>query len=141
MTYTDKWIQSSSLQKSIRRSNTQAAYSAVDWFLANGESAYLLRRLEVIAIEDIGIGSVDVVLGYLASATADRKKRLYDIVQELSDAPKDRNACNFSLVAEYSIGLSKEREQYKLLSDAALVELMVDPAASIYDRTLAAWVL
>jgi hypothetical protein len=56
----DPWIVSSLLQKSIRRGETEIARcAALTLFKHRGSSVW--RRLMVIAFEDVGIGSLDVV--------------------------------------------------------------------------------
>ena len=56
----DPWVVSSLLQKSIRRGETEIARcAALTLFKHRGSSVW--RRLMVIAFEDVGIGSLDVV--------------------------------------------------------------------------------
>jgi hypothetical protein len=95
----DPWIVSSLLQKSIRRGETEIARcSALTLFKHRGSSIW--RRLIVIAIEDVGIGSLDVVTTTVAAAgdSAWRKNHGGDLKLAvylaglLAEAPKDRSA-------------------------------------------------
>jgi hypothetical protein len=63
----DPWVISSLLQKSIRRGETEIARrAALTLFKHRGSSVW--RRLMVIAFEDVGIGSLDVVTTTVAAA-------------------------------------------------------------------------
>ena len=95
----DPWVVSSLLQKSIRRSETDIAQrAALTFFQLKGTATW--RRLMVIAFEDIGIGSLDVVTTTVAAAgdSAWRKNHGGDLrlatylVGLLAEAPKDRSA-------------------------------------------------
>jgi hypothetical protein len=69
----DQWVVKSLLQKSIRRGEIDIAQRAALTFLAQNGSA-IWRRFIVIAVEDVGAGSVDVVAKTIA-ASADGKWR------------------------------------------------------------------
>ena len=95
----DPWVVSSLLQKSIRRGETEIARcAALTLFKHRGSSVW--RRLMVIAFEDVGIGSLDVVTTTVAAAgdSAWRKDQGGDLrlavhlVGLLAEAPKDRSA-------------------------------------------------
>jgi hypothetical protein len=95
----DPWMVSSLLQKSIRRGETEIARcAALTLFKHRGSSVW--RRLMVIAFEDVGIGSLDVVTTTVAAAgdSAWRKNHGGDLKLAvylaglLAEAPKDRSA-------------------------------------------------
>jgi hypothetical protein len=95
----DPWIVSSLLQKSICRGETEIARcAALTLFKHRGSSVW--RRLLVIAFEDVGIGSLDVVTTTVAAAgdSAWRKNHGGDLKLAvylaglLAEAPKDRSA-------------------------------------------------
>jgi hypothetical protein len=95
----DPWVVSSLLQKSIRRGETEIAWCAA-LTLFNHRGSSLWRRLMVIAFEDVGIGSLDVVTMTVAAAgdSAWRKNHGGDfklavyLAGLLAEAPKDRSA-------------------------------------------------
>ena len=64
----DQWVVKSLLQKSIRRGEVEIAQRAALTFLAQKSSA-IWRRFIVIAFEDIGAGSADVVAMTVAAST------------------------------------------------------------------------
>jgi hypothetical protein len=64
----DQWVVKSLLQKSIRRGEVEIAQRAALTFLAQKGSS-LWRRLMIIAFEDIGAGSADLVAMTVASST------------------------------------------------------------------------
>jgi hypothetical protein len=95
----DPWVVSSLLQKSIRRGETEIARRAALTFVKlRGASVW--RRLTVIAFEDVGIGSLEVVTTTVAvsSDSAWRKNHGGDLKLAvylaglLAEAPKDRSA-------------------------------------------------
>jgi hypothetical protein len=95
----DPWIVSSLLQKSIRRGETEIARCAALTLFKHGGSS-VWRRLMVIAFEDVGIGSLDVVTTTVAAAgdSAWRKNHGGDLKLAvylaglLAEALKDRSA-------------------------------------------------
>jgi len=64
----DQWVIKSLLQKSIRRGEVDIAQRAALTFLAQKGSA-IWRRFIIIAFEDIGVGSVEVVAMTVAAST------------------------------------------------------------------------
>ena len=56
----DRWIASSLLQKSIRRSDTQLALRAA-FRLSDFDRSYAWRRLLIIAFEDVGAAEPDAL--------------------------------------------------------------------------------
>jgi hypothetical protein len=93
----DQWVVKSLLQKSIRRGEVDIAQRAALTFLAQKGSA-IWRRFIVIAFEDIGAGSVDVVAQTVAASTDTswRKQSGGDdvvashLARLLAEAPKSR---------------------------------------------------
>ena len=59
--YLDRWLATSLLQKSIRRDEPEYAWQATSYLLENHPS-YFWRRLPIIAMEDIGIGDLDLTM-------------------------------------------------------------------------------
>jgi hypothetical protein len=95
----DPWIVSGVLQKSIRRGETELVQRAALTLLTLKASA-LWRRLMVIASEDIGAGSEDLLAVTVAAATdgdwrqsvgGDERVAMF-LARRLAEAPKDRSA-------------------------------------------------
>lgn len=63
----DRWLHASCLQKAIRRNLPELAISSAR-FLWDWNPRYLVRRLGVIAFEDIGLANLDLVERYLRTA-------------------------------------------------------------------------
>jgi replication-associated recombination protein RarA len=95
----DQWVIKSLLQKSIRRGEVEIAQRAALTFLSQKGSA-IWRRFMIIAFEDVGAGSVDVVAQTVAASTDSnwRKQSGGDSVvasrlaRLLAEAPKSRSA-------------------------------------------------
>jgi len=95
----DPWVISSLLQKSIRRGETDVAQrSALSFFELKGSAIW--RRLMVIAFEDIGIGSVEVLIMTVATASDSNWRKSHGgdprlalhLATGLAEAAKDRSA-------------------------------------------------
>ena len=93
----DPWQASSLLQKAIRRGEYDIALQAAYRFHALRGSA-IWRRLLIVAVEDIGIASIDAIT--FAALSCDAKWRggsdkslavIASVVRCLTDAPKDRS--------------------------------------------------
>ena len=134
----DKWLASSCLQKSIRRGYTDTALRMGEWFLTN-DKAYILRRMEVILSEDIGIGNPALVYRYLAATGKAREASLLELIRESCESPKDRNAAELSQAIENHSSFEIYRQQYGTFDDHALISIIYDDALSIYQRAIAAW--
>ncbi len=93
----DPWQASSLLQKAIRRGEYDIALQAAYRFHALRGNA-IWRRLLIIAVEDIGIASIDAII--FAALACDAKWRggsgkslsvIASVVRCLTDAPKERS--------------------------------------------------
>ncbi|AXI42082.1 hypothetical protein C1J02_09125 [Sulfitobacter sp. SK011] len=112
----DRWLASSLLQKSIRRDKPDLAWLAASYLLEN-YPAYFWRRLPIIALEDIGVGDLDVTMmailagsntrlrvelgGCLLAATA--------LIELMCAATKDRSTDDLFDVVSRSPNLREER--------------------------------
>jgi replication-associated recombination protein RarA len=85
----DRWVASSLLQKSIRRSETQLALRAA--FRLNAfDRSYTWRRLLIIAFEDVGAAEPNAVIETVAIATTPKwRARRGELVSQpaLPDIP------------------------------------------------------
>lgn len=85
-----RWLLLSCLQKSIRRGRTDFALAAARHLHAT-EPRNLLRRLQIIGIEDIGCGDLPLVHRGLTTEGTD-PATLLDLVTAMCGAVKDRSA-------------------------------------------------
>ena len=103
----DKWQLISNLHKAVRRGYTEiAVQSALS--LLEVDADYLLRRLPVIALEDVSFGNLRICALILACAG---KRRLLEkvgmqhaialLIAELAGSPKSRTACDLLSLTEY----------------------------------------
>lgn len=94
----DPWAASSLLQKAIRRSEAELAVAAARVFYFHRGKA-IWRRFLTIALEDVGIGSPNLVgevagLAYdidLRSILGSDVELIDDLCRKLAEAPKDRS--------------------------------------------------
>lgn len=95
----DKWILSSAMQKSIRRGNEAVAVS-IALRLQALDSRYLRRRLPVIALEDVGLGSIETCIEVITVCSSSRywtgnaTQSISYMVAAMARAIKSRAACD-----------------------------------------------
>jgi hypothetical protein len=142
----DQWVVKSLLQKSIRRGEVEIAQRAALTFLAQRGSA-IWRRFIVIAFEDVGAGSADVVAMTVAASTdaSWRKKSGGDAVvashlaRLLAEAPKSRSAEHLITSSDQHPSLEQERRVVSTSSIADNLADVADKSNSLTHRALAAW--
>lgn len=108
------WNTLSNLQKAIRRRDQdQAMISAI--LLFNTDRIKFLRRMSVIALEDIGFGNIKLVSKILDYADSHKKIRgptahteelseCLALVAELAQSVKDRSPCQLAVAAKGCAG-------------------------------------
>jgi hypothetical protein len=142
----DQWIVKSLLQKSIRRGEVEIAQRAALTFLAQKGSA-LWRRLMIIAFEDIGVGSADVVSMTVAASTdASWRKQsggeavvAAHLARLLAEAPKNRSAEHLITSSDQHPSLEEERLFVSASSIADNLTAVADKSNGLMHRALAAW--
>ena len=110
------WIAQSLLQKSIRRGEAGLALRASASLLRDDPDK-LWRRLSVIAYEDIGLGSLDLIMPTLIATSGKVVRRAFHgewpvasaIVEGMATARKDRSADNAYMVAAIHFQYSGDR--------------------------------
>jgi hypothetical protein len=141
----DQWIISSLLQKAIRRGESKIAQRAALAFYLHKKSA-IWRRLLVIAFEDVGASSADVLAMTVAACTdaAFRKACGGDVAvalrlaRLLSETPKDRSADYLICGAQDHPSLQRARHECE--SQSLLERLAgVADTADLRRCSLAVW--
>lgn len=133
----DKWLLVSCLQKSIRKGFCDLALNYADK-LYEIERSYLVYRLSVIAIEDIGLGNVDLIHDFLSTEIKKAnieerggKDYIMKIVESLSLSGKDRSACDLVSLAYFY--------QEKTNINKKFEEVFLDNNDPLVNRVLAGW--
>jgi hypothetical protein len=142
----DQWVIQSLLQKSIRRGEVAVAQRAALTFLAQKGSA-IWRRLMIIAFEDVGAGSVDVVaMTVAASSDASWRKQsgsdaivAFQLARLLAEAPKSRSAEHLITSSNDHPSLERDRRLVSTSSIADNLAAVADKSDSLMHRALAAW--
>lgn len=142
----DQWVVKSLLQKSIRRGEVEIAQRAALTFVEQRGSA-LWRRLIVIAFEDVGAGSTDVVAVTVAASTDARwRKQLggeavvaAHLARLLAEAPKSRSAEHLITSSDCHPSFEQERLLVSASSIADNLTVVADNSKSLMHRALAAW--
>jgi len=140
-----RWRTVSSMQKAIRyRDRDNAIYAAcTGWDMS---PAHVLRRLGVIALEDVGAGNlfgVAMTLASLGSSTWRRtigeRRLVVWLADQLAQSPKDRTLCELLVLTNYRTG--PDKEEMSRWPDTELVKAMDDRQAPLAHRMAAAWLL
>jgi hypothetical protein len=103
-----KWRVMSGLQKAIRRGNVEQAITTAAALVQSGDADHMLRRLCVIALEDIAFGDVYLcvdVFAYCGYSTVRKKlpeDALYHVVRAMAETPAhDRSPCELATRSDY----------------------------------------
>jgi hypothetical protein len=141
----DRWIASSLLQKSIRRSDIQLALRAA-FRLSAFDRSYTWRRLLIIAFEDVGAAEPDALVETVAIATSPNwrsergeRESLAYAVTRLAEVPKDRSADYLISAAETHPSLSDVREACIRYDLADRLRVVGDLSQPLPVRALALW--
>jgi hypothetical protein len=140
-----RWRTVSSMQKAIRyRDRKNAIYAAcTGWDMS---PAHVLRRLGVIALEDVGAGNllgVAMTLASLGSSTwrrsiGERRLTVW-LADQLAQSPKDRTLCELCVLANYDT--APDKLAMSRWPDRQLVDCMDNRQAPLAHRMVAAWLL
>lgn len=144
----DPWLATSALQKAIRRGHQTIALEAIS-FLLGGHADRFWRRLVVIALEDIGIGDLDLVQHVLLASTRKGWRAEHGgdwavasrLVSRLCAAPKSRDACELLVAADLHPRWKEQRTAFLDLTQHQLSDIVADPARHPVERTLASWLV
>lgn len=144
----DAWLATSALQKAIRRGHQTIALAATS-FLLDGHADRFWRRAAVIALEDIGIGDLDLVKEVLVSSTRKSWRAEHGgdwdvasrLMLRLCASPKSRDACELLVTADLHPRLRRQRTEFLDHSSHQLCDIVADPARHLAERTLAAWLI
>lgn len=137
----DRWLLGSSLQKCIRRGlSVEATDVAIALHTCDREYAW--RRLRIIALEDVGLGDIEMVASVMAVAGKRQLRGLLGdlwlfvaFVQSLAVAVKDRTACDLLCWIELSPDVARFRN--KLLTEQGRWEsLALDGDAAMWQRVV-----
>jgi hypothetical protein len=142
----DQWVIKSLLQKSIRRSEVEVAHRAALTFLGQRGSA-IWRRFLIIAFEEVGAASIDVVAMTVAASTDVKlRKQLggdaivaHHLARLLAEAPKSRSAEHLITSADQHLSLEQERRLVSISSLEENLAAVADKSKSLTYRALAGW--
>jgi len=142
----DKWVLASAFQKAIRRGELEIAQSAGLSLLLE-DKQMLYRRLHVLAVEDVGVGDIDLAICILA-ATGDAKTRqllggdqvvLSYLIERLCGAVLDRSADHMLSIAQDHPHLEDARWDFGRAPIKELFDQIKSTQLSLPERAVAAW--
>lgn len=107
-----KWRAISALQKAIRRKDVAATRRMGSALINSGESGYLLRRMCVVALEDVAFGDIELcalVMAFSGDPTfrtelghSENHEDILTMLVALANADADRTPCEISVTASYT---------------------------------------
>ena len=131
----NKWLLVSCLQKSIRKGFVSLVENYVDE-LYDLEKNYLVYRLSIMAIEDIGIANIPLVNSFLQTEIKKAnieelggKSYVIDVAKSLALSVKDRSACDLVYIS--TMYGERKFSNYE--------EIFLDESQTLVRRILAAW--
>lgn len=142
-----KWLASSALQKSIRRGNLDAARYHCDQLLQI-DSSYMMRRLNTVAAEDIGVAGLLAMAAYAMGGNlkswqakmGGEKVVMRALVTEMVASPKCRLGDEIKTL-DYREWSEAEAEAANLgiaeLTDKNLLAMLADKGATPPQRAMA----
>lgn len=144
----DNWLATSTLQKAIRRGETETALLATAYLIEKQPTRFW-RRLVVIALEDVGIADLRLVEEVLLASGRPSWRAEHggeehwaaDLVTRLCGAEKNRDACDALVIADLHPNLARQRSGFLDLSGYQLCEVLADRDRPIGERVLAAWMI
>ena len=142
----DPGIISSLLQKSIRRGEVAVAQSAARRLLHQRGVAFW-RRLLMIAFEDVGVGSPDLLIEVVSIASDPRspaglggnEASALRLAGLLANAPKDRSADYLICAAKFHPRLQSIRKALRRAPLSDCLTVAEDAEWPIPERAVAAW--
>lgn len=143
----NRWRTVSCLQKAIRFGDTEmakfAASAAYDM-----DRKYLMRRLGICAIEDVGAGSLYSLLAVLAASSSQAWREAVDerrlacfLAEMLAQAPKDRSACELLVLVDFDRSLADEKLAWRDRASAELGNIATSYLPDMNYRMCAAWLM
>lgn len=141
LTKEDKWLLVSCLQKSVRKGFTSLA---VDYAsrLYDLERSYLVYRLSIIAVEDVGLGNLALVNEFMDTEIKKAnieakggKEYVLDMTAQLANSIKDRSACDLTSLCGKNIASNK----IETLCDEDLTQLVLNTNTPLIDKQYALW--
>jgi len=142
----DRWILASAFQKAIRRGELGTAQSAA-MALLDADRQMLFRRLHVLAVEDLGVGDIDLAIGILAS-TGEAKVRqqlggdrhvVEFLVERLCEAALDRTADHLLSIAQGHPEMEEIRWDLGRVATSDLMDRIKNTDLPISARAVATW--
>lgn len=143
----EKWLNTSALQKSIRRGHVELAATYAQRSVAI-DAKHTFRRLAIIALEDVGAANLLWVAACLAVLGDSNRRKGCDesrlavlLASELARGLKSRLACDFLSLVEYDHALIAQARAWQGSSDANLSEIADSQRHRYEIRLLALWLL
>jgi hypothetical protein len=142
----DPWVPSSLLQKAIRRGEADLAErAAITLYRLRGKGIW--RRFLVIAFEDVGIASRDVIVETTEACTdpswreelGGDEPALRHVARLLALKPKDRSPDHLVCVAHSHPAFERVRDQVGSMSIVQRLDLVADASHPLPARAVATW--
>lgn len=139
-----KWRVISALQKAIRRGDVKLARLTAS-VMFKDDPSYLMRRMAIIALEDVGIGNmvaVSYVMSFISNIAKMKKLGGYHLAAYLAEllalSPKSRLFCDIACISWLAPESQAEKDYYNSDYDLeATYEKFIDTTQHVRGRQLA----
>jgi hypothetical protein len=144
-----KWRVVSGFQKAVRFGSVDHALRCVNALVSGGEEKYLMRRMAVTALEDIGLAD-PVLAATVLAAVRNKKWRdanggdarvLMNLARDMAATKKSRLACHISVAAGYSPNSLPLKQSVAAMLPEQWLDLYTDPGSDMEARMVAGWCL
>ncbi|WP_192936364.1 hypothetical protein [Sinorhizobium fredii] len=141
----NRWRTVSCLQKAVRFGDVaMARFCASVAF--DMDPKYVLRRLGIVAVEDVAAGDPFAVLAVLAvigssgfRKSCDERRLIIFLAEMLAEAHGDRNMTDLLNAADFDA--TSPKQEWAMLPSAKLGEIAVNKDVELVQRSVAIWLM
>jgi len=142
----DRWILASAFQKAVRRGEVETAQSA-GFSLLGEDKQMFFRRLHVLAVEDLGVGDIELAICVLATTSEAKVRRdlggdrvvVGYLIERLCETALDRTADHLLSIVQDHPMMEDERWELGRVPTGDLLNEIKNPDLSVADRSMATW--
>lgn len=132
-----KWLLVSCLQKAVRKGFSDLAVEYAG-YLYDIDKSYLFYRLSIIAVEDIGLGNIDLIHDFMGTQIKrvniegrGGKDYILKVVKDFAESVKDRSACDLCSLAFM--------DDFDHTTQGESEKLFLNESAPVVNRLIAGW--
>lgn len=144
----DRWLASSIMQKAVRKRDEHTALRAALTLFRQDKKSLWRRLGYVLPLEDIGVGSPEIILSALSALAntvwrrqVDEEQIILSLTRLLCRTTKIRLADEVYSICSRAPEYRDLRESMAWLHNEALADIALDPSKDLPERCLGLWFL